>query len=85
MEVCINLPRKAKVLHLKVPDFTRLLRENNQTNARSKAFADQTIRDQDLERRNLEYMELVENEEVESLQQFSKTLQDLFRLDLKIT
>ena len=62
---------------MQVPDFTRLLRENNESRMQeAKAFADQTIRNQDLERRNQEYMELVENEEVESLQQFSKTLQD---------
>ena len=59
------------------PDFTSLLRENNQSRLQeAKAFADQRIRDQDLERKNLEYLELMENEEIESLTQFSDTLQD---------
>lgn len=62
---------------LQAPDYINLLRENNRRQQeQARAFADQRIRDQDLERQALEYQELLENENVQALANFSETLND---------
>ena len=57
------------------PDYINLLRENNQRQQeQSRAFANQRLRDLELESRALEFKQLLENKDVEALSGFSETL-----------
>ncbi len=62
---------------VQAPDVTGLLRQNNQARLQeAKAFADARMSDLKLEEQALKYQELLENEQVERLADFSSTLSE---------
>ena len=63
---------------LTAPDITPLLRENNRARLQeAQNFADARLADLRMEEQALKYQELAEDEQVESLAQFSTTLSEL--------
>ena len=62
---------------LQIPDTTALLRQNNQARLQeAKAFADARMTDLKLEEQAVKYANLLENDQVERLADFSETLSD---------
>ena len=62
---------------LQIPDTTALLRQNNQARLQeAKAFADQRMTDLKLEEQAVKYANLLENDQVERLADFSNTLSE---------